>query len=106
MPDVGRKPPYTDEVLAGMVGNQITQSKDFAQDFLEENRRQAWKYYLGRRGRDQDFSATTNREGYTREGGSEAVSEDVSDMVEALMATLMPIFGSDIPVEFEPIGPG
>ncbi len=106
MPDIGRRPPYTDEVLAGMVGQQIAQSKDFAQDFLEENRRQAWKYYLGRRGRDEDFSATTNREGYTREGGSEAVSEDVADMVEALMATLMPIFGSDIPVEFEPIGPG
>ena len=106
MADIGRRPPYTDEVLAGMVGNQITQSRDFAQDFLEENRRQAWKYYLGRRGREEDFSATTDREGYTREGGSEAVSEDVADMVEALMATLMPIFGSDIPVEFEPIGPG
>ena len=102
----GNKAPFTDSELAGMVGSQITQSKDFAQDFLEENRRQAWKYYLGRRGRDEDFSATTNREGYTREGGSEAVSEDVADMVEALMATLMPIFGSDIPVEFEPIGEG
>ena len=106
MPDTGRKPPYTDEVLAGMVGQQISQSRDFAQDFLEENRRQAWKYYLGRRGRDEDFSATTNREGYTREGGSEAVSEDVADMVEALMATLMPVFGNDVPVEFEPLGPG
>ena len=105
MPEAGRKPPYTNDELAAMVGIQITQSRDFAQDFLEENRRQAWKYYLGRRGRDEDFSATTNREGYTREGGSEAVSEDVADMVEALMATLMPIFGSDIPVEFEPIGP-
>jgi len=105
MPDSGRKPPYTDAELAGMVGQQITQSRDFAQDFLEENRRQAWKYYLGRRGRDEDFSATTNREGYTREGGSEAVSEDVADMVEALMATLMPVFGNDVPVEFEPIGP-
>ena len=106
MPDTGRKPPFTNEVLAGIIGNQITQSRDFAQDFLEENRRQAWKYYLGRRGRDEDFSATTPREGYTREGGSEAVSEDVADMVEALMATLMPVFGNDIPVEFEPIGPG
>ncbi len=101
----GNKPPFKDDELAGIIGNQITQAGDFAQDFLEENRRQAWKYYLGRRGRTEDFSATTDREGYTREGGSEAVSEDVSDMVEALMATLMPIFGSDVPVEFEPHGP-
>ena len=101
----GLTPPFSDDDLAGIVGNQIDQAGDFAQDFLEENRRQAWKYYLGRRGREEDFSATTNREGYTREGGSEAVSEDVSDMVEALMATLMPIFGSDVPVEFEPMGP-
>jgi hypothetical protein len=102
----GLKPPYSDDELAGIIGQQITLSRDFAQDFLEENRRQAWKYYLGRRGRDEDFSATTNREGYTREGGSEAVSEDVADMVEALMATLMPVFGNDVPVEFEPLGPG
>ena len=101
----GQKPPFTDDELAGIIGQQISQAGDFAQDFLEENRRQAWKYYLGRRGREEDFSATTEREGYTREGGSEAVSEDVSDMVEALMATLMPIFGSDVPVEFEPHGP-
>jgi hypothetical protein len=103
--DKGLKPPFSDDELASIVGNQISQSRDFAQDFLEENRRQAWKYYLGRRGRAQDFSATTDREGYTREGGSEAVSEDVSDMVEALMATIMPIFGADVPVVFEPTGP-
>jgi hypothetical protein len=101
----GMTPPFSDEDLSGIIGNQISQSRDYAQDFLEENRRQAWKYYLGRRGRGEDFSATTNREGYTREGGSEAVSEDVSDMVEALMATIMPIFGSDVPVSFEPTGP-
>lgn len=105
MPETGQKPPFDDETLAGIISGQITNAGDFAQDFLEENRRQAWKYYLGRRGRDQDISATTSREGYNREGGSEAVSEDVADMVEALMATLMPVFGSDVPVEFEPIGP-
>ena len=103
--DKGLKPPFDDDELASIVGNEISQSRDFAQDFLEENRRQAWKYYLGRRGRTDDFSATTNREGYTRSGGSEAVSEDVSDMVEALMATIMPIFGADVPVVFEPTGP-
>lgn len=103
--DKGLKPPFKDDELASILGNQISASKDFAQDFLEENRRQAWKYYLGRRGREADLTPETAREGYTRSGGSEAVSEDVSDMVEALMATIMPIFGADVPVVFEPLGP-
>ncbi len=103
--DKGLKPPFKDAELASMLGNQISGARDFAQDFLEENRREAWKYYLGRRGRDPDLSATTDREGYTRSGGSEAVSEDVSDMVEALMATIMPIFGAKVPVFFGPAGP-
>ncbi len=102
----GARPPYSDEELANIVGNELSSAGDFADDFLEENRRLAWNYYLGRRERGQDFSPTTDREGYTRTGKSTAVSEDVSDMVEALMATLMPVFGSDVPVEFEPVGPG
>ena len=101
----GLKPPFNDDELAGIIGNQIDLAQDFGQDFLEENRRQAWNYYLGRRQDGKDFSATTDREGFTRTGRSEAVSEDVSDMVEALMATLMPGFGSDVPAEFEPLGP-
>ena len=103
--DKGLKPPFSDAELGSMLGQQISASRDFAQDFLEENRRNAWKYYLGRRGREPDLTPTTAREGYTRSGGSEAVSEDVSDMVEALMATIMPIFGADVPVSFEPMGP-
>jgi len=103
--DKGLKPPFKDAELASMLGNQISGAKDFAQDFLEENRRQAWKYYLGRRGREPDLTPTTDRAGYTRSGGSEAVSEDVSDMVEALMATIMPIFGASVPVFFGPAGP-
>ena len=102
----GQRPPYSNEELANIVGNEISSAGDFADDFLEENRRLAWNYYLGRREKGQDFSPTTDREGYTRTGKSTAVSEDVSDMVEALMATLMPVFGSDVPVEFEPVGPG
>ena len=101
----GNKPPFSDEELAGIIGNEIDQANDFGQDFLEENRREAWNYYLGRRAEGQDFAADTDNSGYTREGQSQAVSEDVADMVEALMATIMPIFGNDIPAEFEPIGP-
>lgn len=101
----GNKPPYTADELAGIISNEIDLAGDFASSFLEDNRRKAWEYYLGRRESDQDFSSTTDREGYQREGHSNAVSEDVADMVEAMMSTLMPIFGSDVPAEFEPMGP-
>ena len=100
----GNTPPYTQAELAQIIGRQIDEAGDFADDFLDDNRRKAWEYYLGRRESDQDFSSTTDREGYAREGHSNAVSEDVADTVEAMMATLMPIFGSDVPAEFEPIG--
>lgn len=101
----GRKPPFSDEELAGIISAEIDQANDFGQDFLEENRRNAWAYYLGRREESQDFAADTDNTGYSRDGRSEAVSEDVADMVEAIMATVMPIFGNDVPAEFEPMGP-
>ena len=101
----GNTPPYSDEELAGIIGNQIDSAGNFAADFMEENRRQAWNYYLGRTSERRDFSATTDVTGYDRQGRSEAVSQDVADMVESLMATLMPSFGSDVPAEFEPTGP-
>ena len=100
----GLKPPFSDDDLASILDDLINTAGDHAQTFVEENRRQAWKYYLGRRQSGQDVSATTDRRGFEREGASTALSEDVADMVEALMATLMPIFGSDIPAEFEPMG--
>lgn len=103
----GLKPPYTDTELAGILQNQLATAGQFAEDFLVENRREAWRYYLNRRGRDgEDVSSDTARTGYERGGTSQAVSEDVADMVEALMATLMSVFGSDIPVEFEPVAEG
>ena len=101
----GLTPPYSDDDLAGIIGNQIDSAGNFAADFMEENRRQAWNYYLGRTSERRDFSSTTDVTGYEREGRSQAVSEDVADMVEGLMATLMPSFGSDVPAEFEPTGP-
>ena len=107
MPETrGLKPPFSDDDLASILDDLITTSSDHAQTFVEENRRQAWAYYLGRRQEGQDVSATTDRTGFEREGASAALSEDVADTVEALMAVLMPIFGSDVPAEFEPMGEG
>ena len=106
MPEThGQKPPFSDDDIAAILADLIDQAGDHAQTFVEENRRQAWAYYLGRRQSGQDVSATTDRRGFEREGASAALSEDVADTVEALQASLMGAFGSDIPVEFEPTGP-
>ena len=101
----GLTPPFSDDDLSSILSDLIDQAGDHAQTFLEENRRQAWNYYLGRRSQTEDVSDTTSREGFQRAGASRATSEDVADNVEALMATLMPIFGADVPAEFEPMGP-
>ena len=105
MPETrGLKPPFSDDDIASILGDLIETASDHAQTFIEENRRQAWAYYLGRRQEGQDVSVTTDRSGVERGGASQALSEDVADTVEALQAVLMSVFGSDIPAEFEPMG--
>lgn len=63
---------------------------------LSEERARAMDYYLGEM--RQDMPA--------EEGRSQAVSTDVSDIIEGMMPELMDIFaGSDEVVRFEPDGP-
>ena len=99
------EPPYSDEDLAQILDNQINASGEFADDFLENNRRLAWDYYFGNQRDTENLGPETDRQGYSRIMGERAVSTDVADAVEAMMATLMPGFGSDVPAEFEPMGP-
>jgi len=63
---------------------------------LSENRARALDYYVG--DMDQDMPAA--------DGRSQAVSTDVSDVIEGLLPQLMDIFaGSDEVVVFEAVGP-
>lgn len=63
---------------------------------LSQERERSMLYYLGDMNRDMP-SIT---------GRSEAVSTDVSDVIEGLMPSLMDVFfGGDMVVEFEAVGP-
>jgi hypothetical protein len=99
------EPPYTDDELAQILDERINEAGQFSDDFLENNRRLAWDYYFGNQRNRDNLGPETDRQGYSRIQAEEAVSTDVADAVEALMATLMPGFGSDVPAEFEPMGP-
>ncbi len=102
---VASEPPYTNEELAQILDNRINEAGQFGDDFLENNRRLAWQYYFGSAERQEDIGPQTDRQGYTRLLKERATSQDVADAVEAIMSQLMPAFGSDVPAEFEPIGP-
>ena len=99
------EPPYTNDELAQILDSRINEAGQFGDDFLENNRRLAWDYYFGRNEGQEDIGPQTDRQGYTRLLRERATSQDVADAVEAIMSQLMPAFGSDVPAEFEPIGP-
>ena len=99
------EPPYSDDDLAQILDSRINEAGQFGDDFLENNRRLAWDYYFGRTEGQENLSPDTDRQGYSRLLNERATSQDVADAVEAIMSQLMPAFGSDVPAEFEPIGP-
>lgn len=63
-------------------------------DLLAQARARALDFYLGR------------PLGNETDGNSQVVSRDTSDIIESLMPYLMKVFfGTDTPVQFEPVGP-
>ncbi len=72
------------------IQNSRASGSEFASDELIESRTSALKYYLGRpRGDEQT-------------GRSSVISMDVADTVDAMLTQLMPMFGTDELVQFEP----
>ena len=86
-------PPLTDEELAGILQNEISVALGSDQDDLVGQRSEAMNYYFGR------------SPGRATKGNSNTVSLDVADMTEALLAQIMPSFGSDSVSSFEASGP-
>lgn len=86
--------PIDDATLASLLRNEISTALGSDQDDLQGSRADALEYYFGRKpGRP------------STEGRSGAMSNDVSDMVEALKAQIMPTFTGDDIATFEASSP-
>ena len=89
-------PRMTEKEIAGIVEEEILQGEggEYGSTSLQENRRLAWNYYLGRSRGDEDPDR------------SQLQSLDVADQTEHLLGQLMQAFaGTDCPAEFEPSHP-
>ena len=83
----------TDDDVMSECRYQSSQASgsEFASDELTESRKNALRYYLGRSRGDEI------------EGRSDFISKDVADMIDAMLTQLMPMFGVDDLVQFEPL---
>ena len=84
----------SDNDLVTAALEQVADSEGFDSDDLSQMRRTALDYYYGRPNAAPSV-----------EGRSSQQSTDVADMVEAVVAQVMPAFEIDSVVEFEPLGP-
>jgi hypothetical protein len=80
--------PITEEVLIGMLDQEITQATGWDGDELSALRTKALGYYYGELPKPEGT------------GVSKVVSTDVGDMIEAVVASMMPALASDSIVEF------
>ncbi len=91
---------YSDEQLAGFLQQELTlaEGSELSGDALASEREKAWDYYLGRERSDVPALRSTP-------GRSSVKSLDVHDLVNAILAQVMPAFSTDVPAMFEPDGP-
>ncbi len=83
----------TEDELIRAVWNQIEDSEGYEKDELAHMRQQALEYYYNR-----------SQAAPSVPGRSSLQSSDVADMVEAVLAQMMPAFEGDTIVDFEPLG--
>ncbi len=80
----------SDSELSTLVYQEIALAEGYDGDVLTNNRKQALDYFFGRPRGDEKV------------GCSDVVSLDVADMIEAVLANMMPAFAGDTLVMFEP----
>jgi len=96
-----------DSELAAIIQNELYNAVGADSDEIVGNRTEAIDYYFGRiGGADAPNTRDTTATGYTRRtsvpnGRSTAVSLDVADTLEAVLAQIMPTFSSDTVASFE-----
>jgi len=87
-----RRRKLTDEQIAGLLKTELTHSLGWESDELTADREQAIKYYYGKPRGDEVT------------GRSQVVSTDLADMVEAVLAEIMPGVENDDLCAFIPQG--
>lgn len=101
--------PMSDAELASVINNELSVALGSSQDDINSQQATALNYYFGRIPGEflPNTDPATTLTGISRatEGNSNAVSLDVADMVEAMLAQIMPTFAQDTVAEFEALGP-
>ena len=82
----------TDDEFVTVLRNHISTAEGMDSDELASNREKALDYYYARKRGDED------------PGRSQVISTDVADMIEAVIAQIMPAFQIDNFIEFEAEG--
>ncbi len=86
-------PEMEDDVLIGIIEAELSEGIGADADAQPTNRDLAWNYYLAKPRGDE------------KEGRSKIISTDLADMVEAMLAQILPAFTTDLFVEFEADSP-
>lgn len=86
----GKRGTITEEELVGILENELSAASGFDSGELAAVRERAIRYY---------YNEPTGSE---VAGRSQVQSTDLADMVEAVVAQMMPAFSSDAPAHFEP----
>lgn len=86
-------PRLSRDQISTAVHQQLEDSEGFDKDELASMRRDALDYYFNR-----------DRVAPTAEGRSSLQSSDVADMLEAVVAQMMPAYEGDSVAQFEPVG--
>jgi len=84
---------YTNDDLVKIIYQSLDRASDYATTALQETRRKSWDYFFNRPRGDEV------------QGRSQIQDTSVADMVESMMATIMPSYATDNVITFEPMGP-
>lgn len=87
--DVEQTSEMDEDVLIGIIESELAEGIGANADAQPTNRDLAWNYYLAKERGDE------------KEGRSKIISTDLADMVEAMLAQILPAFTTDLFVEFE-----
>ena len=93
-----RKPPMSESEVLRAVDQEIRWADDLLRDDISANRKKAWEYFDGKSPKTFDEDVD--------EYFQTIVSKDVADVIESILAEILPAFATDRPATFDAEGEG